>query len=69
MLEEVNLELVTKSLLDLEDKMWADLDAALARLPVKRVVVTAKHPRVSDRAIEYAFPQLRCAGVLDVSGN
>ncbi|SJL10356.1 uncharacterized protein ARMOST_13742 [Armillaria ostoyae] len=69
MLEEVNLELVAKSLLNLEDKMWADLDAALARLPVRRVVVTAKHPRVSDRAIEHAFPQLRRTGVLDVSGN
>ncbi|KAK0223845.1 hypothetical protein IW262DRAFT_1369626 [Armillaria fumosa] len=69
MLEEVNLELVAKSLLDLEDKMWVDLDAALARLPVRRVVVTAKYPRVSDRAVERAFPQLRRAGVLDVSGN
>ncbi|KAK0194393.1 hypothetical protein F5146DRAFT_1035690 [Armillaria mellea] len=68
-LEEVNLELVAKSLLDLEDKMWADLDAALARLPVRRVVVTAKHPRVSDKAIEHAFPQLRRASVLDASGN
>ncbi|KAG7442804.1 uncharacterized protein BT62DRAFT_935532 [Guyanagaster necrorhizus] len=67
MLEEVNLELVAKSLLDLGDKMWVNLDAALARLPVKKVVVTAKHPRVSAKAIEHSFPQLRRAGVLDVS--
>ncbi|KAK0469154.1 uncharacterized protein EV420DRAFT_1633582 [Desarmillaria tabescens] len=69
MLEEVSLELVAKSLLDLGDEMWVDLDAALVRLPVRKVVVTAKHPRVSAKAIEHAFPQLRRAGVLDVSGN
>ncbi|KAK0205337.1 hypothetical protein DFS33DRAFT_1327571 [Desarmillaria ectypa] len=69
MLEEVSLELVAKSLLDLGDKMWMDLDTALARLPVRKVVVTAKHPRVSAKAIECAFPRLRRAGVLDVSGN